>query len=95
MKTLTLTAIAAAFAFASLAQAHPELGPEIRVTATPAQVTTNTYEREISAEVGLVPQVEARPAAPRFVAYPEINPKVGYLPPLQPKRNRSMQFTTR
>lgn len=81
MKTLTLTVAAALFTLSPLAQAHPELGPEITVVASPARVTANTYEREISAEAGRVPRVEARPADPRFAGYQEVNPKVGKVPP--------------
>lgn len=81
MKTLTMTAIATVFALSSLAHAHPELGPEVRVVASPAQVTPNTYEREISARSGRIPKVVPTPAQPHFAGYQEINPKVGVVPP--------------
>jgi len=81
MKTLAMTAIAATLVLSAQAQAHPEIGPEIRVVSRPAHVTARTYEREVSAEAGAIPRVQARPAQPRFANYQEISPKVGYLPP--------------
>jgi hypothetical protein len=85
MKTLAITAIAATLVLSAQAQAHPQIGPEIRVVSRPAHVTTRTYERVVSAEAGAIPRVQPQPAHSRFANYQEISPQVGYLPPFTRK----------